>query len=165
VRLESYNHYVTRGPLILAIATALAVVGCSRAPENKEAVRDAVTEHLAKNAALDMNQLTVDIGDVKFQGNEATASVAIKPKSAPDQGMTMSYTLERRGDKWQVKGRGAGHGGGTGMGGGMPGGMGSQSGTEIPSGHPPVNSPGGGAKSGDLPAGHPPVNTPPPASK
>jgi hypothetical protein len=151
---------VIRSPYIIAVASALVIVGCSRAPENRDAVREAVTEHLSKNAALDMNQLTVDIADVKFQGNEATASVAIKPKSAPEQGMTMSYTLERRGDKWQVKGRGAGHGGGM----GTEGGMDPQPGSGMPSGHPPVNAPGG-TKSGDLPAGHPPVNSPPPASK
>lgn len=157
---------MTRGPLTLFIAAALALAGCNRAPENKEAIRQAVTEHLSKNAALDMNQLNLEIADVKFQGNEATASVSIRPKSAPDQGMSMSYTLERKGDKWQVKGRGAGHGGGMGMPGGMPGaGMGAPPpGAEMPSGHPPVNSPGGaGAKGGDLPAGHPPVNAPAPS--
>jgi hypothetical protein len=144
--------------VILLLAAALFVAGCNRAPENKEAVRQAVTEHLSKNAALDMNQLNVEVGDVTFKGNEATASVGIKPKSAPEQGMTMSYTLERRGDKWEVRGRGAGHGGGMGMGSGT----GTQGGAEMPSGHPPVNSPGGGAK-GELPAGHPPVNSPSPA--
>jgi hypothetical protein len=127
-------------------------MGCNRAPENKEAVRQAVTEHLSKNAALDMNQLNVEVADVRFQGNEATASVAIKPKSAPEQGMTMSYTLERRGDKWQVKGRGAGHAGG----------MGAQGAGEMPAGHPPVSSPDAASQRGDLPAGHPPVNSPAP---
>ena len=161
---------MTRGPLTFLFTAALAVTaGCNRAPENnKEAVRQAVTEHLSKNAALDMNQLTLDVADVKFQGNEATANVSIKPKSAPDQGMTMAYTLERQGDKWQVKGRGAGHGGGgMGMPGGMPGGMGGATppaGAEIPSGHPPVNSPGAGSpKSSELPSGHPPVNAPGPS--
>ena len=137
--------------------------GCNRAPQDKEAVRQAVTEHLSKNAALDINQLNVEVADVKFQGNEATASVAIKPKSAPEQGMTMSYTLERRGDKWQVKGRGAGHGGGMGMGAGAPGAMPGAG--EMPAGHPPTNAPGGNTKSGELPAGHPPVNAPPPSKK
>jgi hypothetical protein len=153
---------VTRGPLTFLFAAALFAAGCNRAPANKEAVRQAVTEHLSKNAALDINQLNVEVADVKFQGNEATASVAIKPKSAPDQGMTMSYTLERRGDKWQVKGRGTGHGGGMGMGGGMPGEGGAG---QMPPGHPPTNAPGGNAK-GELPAGHPPVNAPaPPPAK
>jgi hypothetical protein len=135
--------------------------GCNRAPENKDAVRQAVTEHLSKNAALDMNQLNVEVADVKFQGNEATASVAIKPKSAPEQGMTMSYTLERRGEKWQVKGRGSGHGGGMGMGGGTP--NAAPDAGQMPPGHPPASAAGGNTKAGELPAGHPPVNAPAPA--
>ena len=109
-----------------------------------------------------MSQLDVDVADVQFKDNEATAKVSIKPKSSPEQGMSMSYNLERRGDKWLVKGRGAGHGGGA-MG-GMGGGMGSAPATpppagggELPSGHPPVNA----EKGGELPAGHPPVNQAP----
>ncbi len=147
----------------LAIALAVFLSGCNRAPENRDAVRQGVVEHLSRNAALDMNQLDVEITDVKFQGNEATAAVAIRPKTTPDQGMTMSYTLERRGEKWQVRGRGAGHGGGMGAATPPP----QTGGGELPTGHPPVNSQGGtsqggGRAAGELPAGHPPVNSPAP---
>jgi len=84
--------------------------------------------HLSKNAALDVNQLAIDVTDVKFNGNEATATVSIKPKSAPEQAMSMSYTLERQGEKWLVKGKAAGHaGGGGGMGAPMEGGAPSSS--------------------------------------
>jgi hypothetical protein len=153
-----------RGHLYLLFA-GLLIAGCNRAPENREAIREAVTEHVTKNAGIDMNQITLEVGDVKFEGNEATAAVSFKPKGAPEQGMNMSYTLERRGEKWVVKGRGAGHGGG--MGGGMgspmgsgPGASGAEPGGELPQGHPPVNSPGGSP--GELPQGHPPVNQPAP---
>ena len=161
-----YNPGVTRRLTVLICAVGL-VCACKRAPDNKEAIQAGVIEHLKKSGALDLNQVEVAVGDVKYQGNEAVANVSFKPKSAPQQGMSMSYTLERRGDKWQVKGRGPGHGGGMGggmMGGGQPGAAG-----EMPAGHPPVNTPGGqpgaGTKSGDLPAGHPPVNAPAPQKK
>ncbi|HYO84562.1 MAG TPA: hypothetical protein VES20_24380 [Bryobacteraceae bacterium] len=128
------------------IVLAVAGCGCNRAPDNKDAVRQGVLDHLQKNAALDLNQLNVDVADVQFEGNRAVAKVAFKPKTAPDQGMSMSYTLERQGEKWVVQGRGAGHGG-TGMGGGAP-----QAAPADPAG-----------KGGELPAGHPPVNQAPPA--
>jgi hypothetical protein len=158
---------VIRGSLYLLCA-ALLLAGCKRAPENKEAIRQAVADHVTKNAGIDMNQIELEVGDVKFEGNEATAPVRFKPKGAPEQGMSISYTLERRGDQWVVKGKGAGHGGGA-MGGGSmgspmgagPGASGAEKSGEMPAGHPPVNSPGGAPK-GELPAGHPPVNQPAP---
>lgn len=136
--------------LILAIA-ALCAAGCNRAPENRDAVQKAIVEHLSKNAALDMNQLNLEMGEVKFEGDQATATVAIKPKASPEQGMSMTYTLMRKGSEWQVQGKGAGHGGGMGS---MPPAGGSM---EMPSGHPPASGAGGS----DLPPGHPPVNAPP----
>jgi hypothetical protein len=151
---------VTRG-LSLLICAALLIAGCKRAPENRDAVKQAVIDHLSTVAGLEMSQLDVDVADVQFKDNEATAKVSIKPKTAPEQAMSMSYTLERRGDKWLVRGKGAGHGGGGGMG-SAPAPQAPAAGGELPSGHPPVNSPEGGAgKGGELPAGHPPVNQAP----
>jgi hypothetical protein len=148
---------VTRSLLYILFATILlAGTGCKKAGENKEAVREGVVQHLSKNAALDVNSLTIDVTDIKFQGEEATAAVSIKPKSAPEQGMTMSYTLVRKADKWEVKGKAAGHG--AGMGGPPP--------TDAPAtGTPePKGALGDAPKSpsagGDLPPGHPPVKAP-----
>ena len=147
------------------MCAALLIAGCKRAPENKDAVKQAVVDHLSKVAGLEMAQLDIDVADVQFNGNEATAKVSIKPKTAPEQAMSMAYNLERRGDKWLVKGKGgggAGHGSGMGTGSAPPP-QAPAAGGELPSGHPPVNSPGAGgaAKGGDLPAGHPPVNQAP----
>ncbi|MDZ4798299.1 MAG: hypothetical protein SGI92_09065 [Bryobacteraceae bacterium] len=157
---------MTRSLLCLLFATLLlATNGCKKAGENKEAVRDGVLQHLSKNAALDVNSLTIDVTDIKFQGDEATAAVSIKPKSAPEQGMSMSYTLVRKGDKWEVKGKAAGHGGGGAMGAAPPTDPPPASGTPEPKGAlgdaPKAPAAGGG----DLPPGHPPVNTPPTSKK
>jgi len=143
---------------------------CNRAGENKQAVRDGIVQHLSKNAALDINQLNVDVTDVKFNGNTAVAAVSIKPKSAPEQGMTMSYTLARHGDKWEVQGRAAGHGGaGAAMGGGMgtgtpppagPAEGGTHNETPEPKGALGDAPASGAGASRALPPGHPPVNPP-----
>ena len=135
----------------------LALSACNRAPADREAVRKGLMEHLSKNAGLDMSAVDLEIKDLRFEGNEAKAEVAFKPKSTPDQGMSMNYTLERRGQDWVVKGRASGHGG-------AAGGMAPQqpSANPLPPGHPPAGS---DTKAGDLPPGHPPVNAPPAPAK
>jgi len=161
---------VSRSLAVFLCAVAILCSACNRAGENKQAVREGIVQHLSKNAALDVNQLNVDVTDVKFSGNTATAAVSIKPKSAPEQGMNMTYTLERRGDKWEVQGRAAGHGG---AGAAMSGGLGSgaappagaaESGTHNETPEPKGalgDAPASGAGvSRALPPGHPPVNPP-----
>ena len=151
---------MNRSLLYLLLGTVLlATAACKKAGENKEAVREGVVQHLTKNAALDVNSLTIDVTDVKFQGDEATAAVAIKPKSAPDQGMTMSYTLVRKGEKWEVKGKAAGHGGGAGMGAPPAAAEPPAAGTPEPKGAL-GDAPKAPTAGGDLPPGHPPVNAP-----
>lgn len=159
--------------LLLAVLVAgLGTLACNRAAESKEAVREGLMEHLTKNTGLDMKAMDVELGDIKFQGNQATAMVSFKPKSSPDAGMSMPYSFERRGAKWVVQKTGSGGGGGHGA--GMPPATeapapGAPAG-ELPSGHPPV---GGGAGTGagakgsanELPAGHPPVAQPKPSTK
>lgn len=124
---------MTRNQPLYLLAVALLLAGCNRAPESKEAVRVAVMDHLTKNTGLDVNSMTIDVGDVKFTGNQAVAAVSFRPKSSPDAGMTMNYTLERRGDKWTVAKRAdsGGHGAPT-----------PQPDGEMPPGHPPVSKPG-----------------------
>lgn len=170
--MTAYNGNVIRFAVILMCFSALLVSSCKRAGENKEAVREGVIQHLTKNAALDVSQLNVDITDVKFNGNEAVAAVSIKPRSAPDQGMNMTYTLERRGEKWEVKGRGAGHAGmSSGPMGGPPAGAAPEPSAAEGGSHSATPEPKGalgdapGAGGGALPPGHPPVSSPSPAGK
>lgn len=107
--------------------------------------------------------MSVDVTAVTFKGNEADATVSFAPKGSTGagQGMTIRYVLERKGNRWVVKGRSGGanaHGAGGGMPGGMPGAM---PGGANPHGGTMPEMPGGaGAQSpspGDLPPGHPAV--------
>jgi hypothetical protein len=130
-------------------------------------------EHLTKNAGLDLKSMDVEVGNVTFEGNTATAVVAFKPKATPDAGMTMNYKLDRQGQKWVVQqksgGGAAGHASGMGEaapppdpGAHAPGATPPPTnGDALPPGHPPVAAPGAGAQGGsgaELPAGHPPVS-------
>lgn len=94
-----------------------------------------------------MSRMDVDVTDVKFAKDEAHATVSFKVKGSTDagSGMSMPYTLERKGNEWIVKARdAAGHGGAAGMGGvmggGAPGGEGAPAG-QMPPNHPPINKP------------------------
>ena len=117
--------------------------------ENKEAVRQGVIDYLASRSNLNIASMSVDVSAVTFKGNEADATVSFAPKgAAPSQGMSMRYTLERKGSKWVVRGRSESGKSPHGMGGGMPGMQGGAM--------PPM--PGGAGAAGQMmPPGHPAV--------
>ncbi|HYI94555.1 MAG TPA: hypothetical protein VEX68_13495 [Bryobacteraceae bacterium] len=138
--------------LVLVLLLSIYLAACNRAAENKDAVRQGIMDHLGKNSGLDLKAMDVDVSNVNFQGDKATATVSFKPKSSPDAGMSMNYSLERQGAKWIVQkaAGGAGHAGA------VPGGA-EHGGAAVapPTTQPPVGDPAGGA----LPPGHPPVQT------
>jgi hypothetical protein len=126
--------------LALAGVVIFHLGGCSQNLNTKEAVRQGVIDHLAKRKNLDLNlsQMDVDISSVTFRSNEADAVVSFRPKGSPSGGMQMNYTLERSGNQWKVKAK-ADNGAnphGAPPAGAMP---------EMPSGHPPMPTPGAGS--------------------
>ena len=130
--------------LVALLVAAFAFTGCNRGVESKEAVRQAVIDYLAGRTNLNMSSMNVDVTAVTFKGDQADATVAFAPKGASGaaQGMSMRYTLERKGNRWVVKGRadsGGGHSGA--MGGGMGG----------------ANPHGGAAEMPAMPPNHPPM--------
>jgi hypothetical protein len=148
-----------------AVLVGATLAACSRTPKTNEAIRQAVVEHLQKNSGLDVSAMNIDVKNVEYRGDEADATVAFTPKSTPDGGMAMRYTLESRGGKWVVKGKAGGGQAAEQMPGGHPQAGGAASGAgqqaDLPPGHPPV----GGVKpaqgeqpKSDLPPGHPPTS-------
>lgn len=119
---------------------ALALAACNRPPQNKDAIRQAVIEHVTKNAGLDVRQMNIEVGAVSFRGNQADAAVTFAPKNSPGQGMSMSYSLEAQGRRWVVKKRegGSGHGDTGGMPPGHP--AGGQPSQQAPAGSQPAPS-------------------------
>lgn len=119
----------------------LAVVGCSRGVENKEAVRRAIVAHLAERG-MNVGSMQVEVVSVTFRGDEADAVVSFAAKGVEGQAMTMNYTLAKKGDGWTVKSRTEA--------GAVPHGAAGQAagGTELPPGHPDVGAkqPGGSQK-------------------
>lgn len=118
----------------------------------------------AAQTGLDMNAMQVDVATVSFEKDKAYATISIKPKNLPNAAMQISYTLDRKGDKWVVRpDSGSQHAGAEG----------APNGSALPPGHPSPgapsgDAPAGGSGSGDapagaLPAGHPTVSPNAPA--
>lgn len=116
----------------LILLFALMLGGCNRGLDNKEAVRQGVVDYLATRSNLNVASMSIDVVSVAFRAGEADATVSIRPKGGDAaSGMSMRYTLEKKGNRWVVKGKGSGHEGtGAGMGGE---GMGT-----MPPGHPAI---------------------------
>jgi len=95
--------------LALAVA-ALVLAACSKNIQNPDAVKQGVVDYLKERApamGLDMSAMDVIVGVVSFEKDVARANVSFVPKGMPpgSGGMQMDYVLERKGDKWAVKGR------------------------------------------------------------
>ena len=167
------------------VFVAAVLAGCgSRGIQNEAAVRQGVIDYLSHVANMKVEAMQVDVTSVSFREDEADATVSIRPKGASGDAIPMRYTLERRGDKWVVKGKGragagqsphgqmpagmpgAAHGQmAAGMPGaphgqtpaGMPGAAHGQMPPGMPGSAPAAGAPGGSA----LPPGHPPIGNAP----
>jgi hypothetical protein len=139
-------------PLLFAFACVL-LPGCgNRGVQNEAAVRQGVIDYLAQRSDINLSTMQVDVTSVSFRQNEADATVSFRPKGGGAEagaGMQMRYTLERKGSKWVVKGRGRSgtgsspHGAGAmppGAGPGRPAEGGAKEGSGLPPGHPPLGS-------------------------
>ena len=115
------------------------LAACSKNIQNPEAVKEGVVDYLKQRAptmGLDMSAIDVNVGAISFEKDIARASVSFVPKGMPGTGgMSMDYVLERKGDKWAVKGRqvspGNSHGDQA-----LPG---SPPPSGLPPGHPPTD--------------------------
>lgn len=120
--------------LLRTVATTvvmLALLGCAKNIQTKEAVQSALVDHLNKVSGLNMTQMKMEVGTVAFRENEADATVSFVPNGMdPSQGMQMVYTLVRKGDTWAVKSKRGGMHDSAAPPAGMP-----------PAGHPPLENP------------------------
>lgn len=131
-------------------------VGCKKSIATNDAVRKGVLEHLSNNKGLNVESMDIEITQVTFRDTEADATVSFKPKGGDAAaGMSMKYTLERKGNDWVVKKNpSAGGGHGMAMPGGMGGGMGSGAGSGM-----------GAGQGMQMPPNHPPMGAAPDAKK
>lgn len=138
---------------ITLLITAFALLSaCSRDIQNADAVRAGVMDYLSSNQSrigLDPKAMQIDVTSVSFQKDQARATVAFRPKAGGDGGgpMTINYVMDRKGDKWVVRGRTES--------GANPHGAGPAATPQLPPGHPSTGA--APQPQGQLPPGHPTV--------
>ena len=118
---------------VRALVCALALTGCGRNIQNKEAVKEGVMAHLKTRSDIDLTHMDVEVGNVSFRKGEADATVIFKVKGSTDatSSMAIVYTLEEKGGSWAVKGRRSGAEG-------DPHGPSKAPAQGMPPGHPPT---------------------------
>lgn len=140
--------------LALALVALSALpFGCGGANDVESELLAAVEKHLSKRTDLDMSAMELSIVRADVSGDRAEAEVDFRAKGAASSAMSMTYSLRRAADGWEVEPKSgpAGHGG---MQQGAPPLM-PPSGGGMPPDHPPVQ---GGEQPQALPPGHPPVS-------
>jgi hypothetical protein len=95
--------------LPLAAAALLLAASCGKNIQTSEAVRDGVLEYLKTRSDIDLKNMTIDVSSVSFRQGEADATVTFRAAGISDPSGTMAirYTLEEKGGKWVVKGKGS----------------------------------------------------------
>jgi len=88
--------------LVLGLAGSAA---CHRlnGVHSKAAVQEAIEEHLKQQPNVTFQNLTMEVGDVTFNGDTAQAQVKFRSKQAPDMAVGVQYKLRRSVGGWKVE--------------------------------------------------------------
>jgi len=93
--------------LVLACVAGLALVlsGCSKlgGSQSKAAIQAAIERHLQQRPKVMLNNMTLEVQDVKFSGDKAEAEVKFRSKQAPSLAVEVRYGLRKVGDQWEVE--------------------------------------------------------------
>jgi hypothetical protein len=111
-----------RAILLCLLGVTLVLGGCSksRGIQSKAAIQEAIERHLQKQSNVLLNNMSVEVGDVKYAGDRANADVKFRSKQSPDLAVARQYVLRRVGDHWEVESSSS------------PGGMGNPHGGPLP---------------------------------
>ena len=121
--------------LLLLLISVMVCGGCKKAPdaESKESVKKAIDAYLAQRQNLALGNMSMEVVDVKFEGDTATAEVKFTSKQSSNLAVTVHYKLQRRDNEWHVEStvpaRGAG---------GNPHGVTPSPGSPAAGGEPPL---------------------------
>jgi len=120
------------------ICLAVLASGCKKsgAGQSDAAIRGAIENYIQKQSNLILSNITVEVKQVQYDGDRASAEVNFRSKQQPDLVMGRHYVLRRADGVWQVESSVS------------PGGMGG------PHGGPPA-TPQPGGQASTLPIGHP----------
>lgn len=94
-----------RRVLGLILIASLAWGSCkgSSKADSKEVVQKAVEAYIAQRQNLTLANMSLEVADVKFEGETAAAEVKFRSKQSSTLVVTIHYKLKRQGDGWQVE--------------------------------------------------------------
>ena len=89
----------------LVVLSMAALAACHKLSgiDSKAAVQQAIEEHLKQQPNVFFQNMTVELGDVTFNGDTAVAQVKFRSKQAPTMVVGIVYRLRKTGDKWRVE--------------------------------------------------------------
>jgi hypothetical protein len=89
----------------LVVLSVAASAACHKLGgiDSKAAVQEAIEEHLKQQPNVFFQNMTVELGDVTFNGDTALAQVKFRSKQAPNMAVGIVYRLRKTGDKWRVE--------------------------------------------------------------
>jgi len=101
------------------VCLAVLASGCSRAGKSQSnaAIQEAIEGYLQKQSNVMLSNMTVEVKQVRIDGDRATADVNFRSKQSPDLVMGRHYVLRQVDGQWQVEsssspgGMGGPHGG------------------------------------------------------
>ena len=96
--------------LTLSLLFGLA---CGTAEDPNAGILAAVERHLSKRTDLEMSSMDLSVDRVEINGDQAEAEIGFTAKGNTEAAMSMTYSLRRTADGWEVEptpGAGAGHG-------------------------------------------------------
>ena len=122
---------------VLALGSLLAGCGSRQETDAKSAIQQAIEKRLAGRSDLTASNMTLEVKNIRIEGDRAEAEVIFRTTSDPPAQMAFLYQLRKEGQEWQVE-------------------KGSPRTANSP--HPPSSSPDSENNAGSLPAGHPPTS-------
>jgi hypothetical protein len=90
--------------MVSALLLLACLTGCKRGNQSNDAVRQGVMEYLQR-IGINVGGMDLTVSNVKFNGNQADATVNMGVKGSGTTSMTMNYHLAQKDNKWVVVGK------------------------------------------------------------
>ncbi|MBZ5514697.1 MAG: nuclear transport factor 2 family protein [Acidobacteriia bacterium] len=86
------------------LAVAFLAVACRKGEvASRDAIREAIQAHLQQQQNLVVSNVDLELRDVKFSGETATAQVQFRSRQSPNLVVGVNYQLRRVAGRWKVE--------------------------------------------------------------
>jgi len=88
---------------LVGLAVVLSGCGKSTGLPSKAGIQAAIERHLQQRPSVVLKNMTLEVQDVKFEGDRAVAEVKFRSKQAAEIVVGVRYELRKAGDHWEVE--------------------------------------------------------------